>query len=70
MIDKMHQAPAPVAPSVAFWYRLKLGFVSFDGRFEWFAACAGPAAFVALFRCKAGIIPVILACGRPDLLTR
>ena len=35
----------------------------FGGGFEWFAALAGLAAFIALSRYKAGIIPVILACG-------
>jgi len=35
----------------------------FGGGFEWFSAFAGLAAFIALFRNKAGIIPVILACG-------
>ena len=39
----------------------------FGGRFEWFAALAGLAAFIALFRYKAGIIPVILACGAAGL---
>ena len=31
--------------------------------FEWFSALIGVAAYVALFRYKVGIIPVILACG-------
>ena len=35
----------------------------FGGGFQWFAALTGIAAFIALFRYKAGIIPVILACG-------
>jgi chromate transporter len=35
----------------------------FDGRFEWFSALAGCAAFIALFRFKAGIMQVILACA-------
>ena len=35
----------------------------FSGSFEWFAALVGLAAFIALFRYKAGIIPVILACA-------
>jgi len=39
----------------------------FDGGFEWFSALTGMAAFVALFRYKAGIIPVILACGLAGL---
>ena len=40
----------------------------FGGNFEWFSALAGLAAFVALFRYKAGIIPVILACGAAGLV--
>ena len=40
----------------------------FSGRFEWFSALAGLAAFIALFRYKAGIIPVILACGAAGLV--
>src|SRR5450830_611816 len=39
----------------------------FSGGFEWFSALAGLAAFIALFRYKAGIIPVILACGTAGL---
>jgi len=39
----------------------------FSGRFEWFAALAGLVAFIALFRYKAGIIPVIMACGAAGL---
>jgi len=39
----------------------------FGGGFQWFSALAGLAAFVALFRYKAGIIPVILACGAAGL---
>jgi chromate transporter len=39
-----------------------------SGRFEWFAALAGLAAFIALFRYKAGIIPVIFACGGAGLV--
>ena len=35
----------------------------FEGRFEWLSALIGVAAFVALFRYKAGIIPVIGACA-------
>jgi len=35
----------------------------FDGRFEWFSALIGIAAFIALFRFKAGIVPVIAACA-------
>jgi chromate transporter len=35
----------------------------FDGRFEWVSAAIGIAAFIALTRYKAGIIPVILGCG-------
>jgi len=37
------------------------------GRFDWRFALAGLAAFVALFRHKAGIIAVILACGAAGL---
>jgi chromate transporter len=33
------------------------------GRFEWFSALLGAAALYALFRYKAGIIPVIAACA-------
>lgn len=33
------------------------------GRFEWPSALLGVAAGVALFRFKAGVIPVVLACG-------
>ncbi len=35
----------------------------FAGRFEWFSAAIGVAAFIALFRYKVGIIPIIAACG-------
>jgi chromate transporter len=35
----------------------------FDGRFEWAAAAIGVAAFIALWRYKVGIIPVIAGCG-------
>lgn len=35
----------------------------FDARFEWFAALIGIAAFIALFRYKAGIVSVIGACA-------
>jgi chromate transporter len=40
----------------------------FDGRFEWLSAVIGIAAFTALWRYKAGIIPVIAACGVVGLL--
>ena len=36
--------------------------------FEWFSALIGIAAFIALWRFKVGIIPVILACGAAGLL--
>ena len=39
----------------------------FGGGFEWFSALVGVAAFIALSRYKAGIIPVILACGAAGL---
>jgi chromate transporter len=35
----------------------------FQGSFEWFSAAIGLVAFVALWRFKAGIIPVIGACA-------
>ncbi len=35
----------------------------FEARFEWFSALVGIGAFVALWRFKAGIIPVIGACA-------
>jgi chromate transporter len=35
----------------------------FDGTFEWFSAVIGALAFVALFKYKAGIVPVIAACA-------
>jgi chromate transporter len=38
------------------------------GRFEWFSAFIGAAAFVALFRFKAGVMPVIGACALAGLL--
>jgi chromate transporter len=40
----------------------------FSGRFEWFSAGLAVAAFVALYRFKAGMIPVILACGAAGLV--
>ena len=40
----------------------------FAGRFEWVAAVIGAAAFVALFRYKVGIIPIIAASGTLGLL--
>ena len=36
--------------------------------FEWFSLLLGVAAFVALFRYKIGIIPVIAACGLMGLV--
>ena len=35
----------------------------FEGVFEWFSAFIGIAAFIALFKYKVGILPVIGACG-------
>jgi chromate transporter len=35
----------------------------FDAKFEWFSALIGAAAFIALFRYKAGIVTVIGACA-------
>jgi chromate transporter len=40
----------------------------FGAGFEWFSALVGLAAFIALFRYKAGVIPVILACGAAGLI--
>ncbi len=39
------------------------------GSFEWISALLGLAAFVALFRFKVGVIPVILACAALGLAT-
>lgn len=39
----------------------------FDAAFEWFSALIGAAAFVALFRYKVGIVPVIGACAAVGL---
>lgn len=39
----------------------------FQGAFEWFSAAIGIAAFLALWRFKAGIIPVIGACSAAGL---
>ena len=36
--------------------------------FEWIAALIGAAAFVALWRYKVGIIPVVLVCGAAGFL--
>ena len=42
----------------------------FEGRFDWVSALIGAAAFVALFRYKAGIIPVVaVAAGAGLVLT-
>jgi chromate transporter len=38
-----------------------------DARFEWFSALIGAAAFVALFKFKIGIVPVIGACAAVGL---
>ena len=35
----------------------------FESAFEWFSALIGAAAFIALFRFKVGIVPVIGACA-------
>ena len=35
----------------------------FDGTFEWFSAVIGAVAFIALFKYKVGIVPVIGACA-------
>jgi chromate transporter len=41
-----------------------------SGPFDWPSALIGVAAFVALARFKAGVIPVILACGAAGLAVR
>jgi chromate transporter len=38
-----------------------------DGRFDWISALIGAGAFVALFRYKAGVMPVIGACALAGL---
>ena len=40
----------------------------FAGRFEWFSLLITIAAFIALWRYKVGIIPVIGACGAAGLI--
>ena len=40
----------------------------FHGHFEWLSAAIGVAAFIALFRYKVGIIPLIGACGAVGLV--
>jgi chromate transporter len=40
----------------------------FDGHFEWFSALIGAAAFIALFRFKVGIVPVIAASAAIGLV--
>jgi len=40
----------------------------FGGGFEWAAAVIGAGAALALFRFKAGVIPVVLACGMAGLV--
>jgi len=44
------------------------GAAPFSGPFEWATLAIGAAAFVALFRFKAGIIPLIGACGAAGLV--
>ncbi|MFN0313818.1 MAG: chromate efflux transporter, partial [Burkholderiales bacterium] len=39
----------------------------FEGHFEWISALIGVAAFVALFRFKIGVIPVLAACALAGL---
>jgi chromate transporter len=41
-----------------------------SGAFDWASAVIGVAAFVALFRFKAGIIPVIAVCAALGLAAR
>lgn len=40
----------------------------FSGYFEWASALIGIAAFIALWRYKLGIIPVIIGCGAAGLI--
>ncbi len=40
----------------------------FGGAFDWFSAAIGIAAFMAIWRNKAGVITVIAACGAAGLL--
>jgi chromate transporter len=40
----------------------------FEGRFDGIAALIGAGALLALFRYKAGVIPVITVCGAAGLL--
>jgi chromate transporter len=40
-----------------------------QGRFDWISALIGAAAFVALFRFKVGVMPVIGACALAGLAT-
>lgn len=42
----------------------------FSGSFDWASCIIGIAAFIAIWRYKAGIIPVIAACGAAGLLLR
>ncbi len=42
----------------------------FAGHMEWFAALISTIAFIALLRYKAGVVPVILACGIAGLAWR
>jgi len=35
----------------------------YEGNFEWFSAIIGTAAFIALFRFRAGIVQVIMVCA-------
>jgi chromate transporter len=42
----------------------------FGGAFRWDSALVGAAAAIALFRFKAGVIPVVLGCGVVGLALR
>jgi len=44
------------------------GAAPFSGPFEWATLAIGTVAFIALFRFKAGIIPLIGACGAAGLV--
>ncbi|MGE0372133.1 MAG: chromate efflux transporter [Gammaproteobacteria bacterium] len=51
-----------------FFARHVLWPQGFDGRFEWFSAVLGVAAFIALWRYKTGVVAVIAACAAAGLV--
>jgi hypothetical protein len=50
------------------WFFTKAALLTFGGAFEWLSLLIGAAAFVALWRFKVGVIPVIGACAAAGLL--